>query len=67
MMMKLSFFAATELSSILMKLSSFAAIEISLTVMLSSQDAKLSSWVVAELTTVVVATVQLTAVAVAAT
>jgi hypothetical protein len=50
-----------------MKLSSFAAIEISLIVMLSSQDAQLSSWAVAELTNVVVAAVQLTAVAVAAT
>jgi hypothetical protein len=38
-----------------MKLSSFAAIEVSLIVM-SSHDAKLSSWAVTEMTTVVVAT-----------
>jgi hypothetical protein len=40
-----------------MKLSSFAVIEVSLIVMLFSQDAKLSSWVVALLSVVVVVVV----------
>jgi hypothetical protein len=38
----------------MMKLSSFAAIDVSSIVMLSSQDVKLSSWEVAELNVVVV-------------
>jgi hypothetical protein len=49
-----------------MKLSSFAVIEVSLILMLSSRDAKLSSWAVAELS-VVVAVTQVAAVVVAAT
>jgi hypothetical protein len=53
-----------------MKLSSFAVIEVSLILMLSSRDAKLSSWAVAELSVVVVVVVaatQVAAVVVAAT
>jgi hypothetical protein len=51
-----------------MKLSSFAVIEVSLIVMLFSQDAKLSSWVVAVLSVVVVvvAVAELSVVVVAA-
>jgi hypothetical protein len=49
-----------------MKLPSFAAIEVS-SIVMSSQDVKLSSWAVAELTAiVVVAAAELTAIVVAA-
>jgi hypothetical protein len=50
-----------------MKFSSFAVIEVFLILMLSSRDAKLSSWAVAEMIAVVVVAVELTTVVVVAT
>jgi hypothetical protein len=51
----------------MMKLSSFAVIEVASIMMLSSQDAKFSSWAVVKLTAVVVVAVELTAIMVAVT
>jgi hypothetical protein len=50
-----------------MKFSSFAVIEVFLILMLSSRDAKLSSWAVAEMIAVVVVATQIAAVVVVMT